>query len=332
MNLQQLDHMFRHINESETYHINHPNELSKKYDKIPTIIIDNEQVYSFSYSSVLHKNKIGIMKNSRFTMIPIHVHEIIEMSYMYSGECMQNFNNKKIYMKTGDVCILDTNVPHSVENLREDDILINIVMKKAYFSSSFLSRLSSQGLVSNFITHAISQNQKYNRYIYFDTGNSTPLREAMCNLFCEFFDQKICSSEIIDSYMVIIFSHLLRLYKERSVSDVRAQEKNSLIEILKYIETNYKDCSLQSCAKRFNFHPNYLSHLLKSQTGKSFKSLIIIQKMTRASFLLQNSNIPIYEIAKEIGYENLGFFYKKFHDIFNVTPQEYRDTYLNYET
>jgi YesN/AraC family two-component response regulator len=79
-----------------------------------------------------------------------------------------------------------------------------------------------------------------------------------------------------------------------------------------------------SAASTFNFHPNYLGMFLKKKTGKSFKELILIQRMSQAAIFLVNSSAPIYEIASEVGYENLGFFYKKFKAFFGVTPQEFR--------
>lgn len=48
--------------------------------------------------------------------------------------------------------------------------------------------------------------------------------------------------------------------------------------------------------------------------------------------LLENTNIPIYEIASEIGYNNLNFFYKKFKKYFNVTPQKFREDFISKST
>jgi len=100
------------------------------------------------------------------------------------------------------------------------------------------------------------------------------------------------------------------------------------MEILKYIEVNCITATLQSTAGHFGFHPNYLSSYIKKSTGKSFKELIILQRMCQACFYLSNTDIPIYEIASKIGYDNLGFFYKKFESIYKVTPSVYRDLKL----
>lgn len=47
--------------------------------------------------------------------------------------------------------------------------------------------------------------------------------------------------------------------------------------------------------------------------------------MTMACFYLMSSSAPIYEIATRVGYENLGFFFRKFREIYGMNPKEYRD-------
>ena len=49
-----------------------------------------------------------------------------------------------------------------------------------------------------------------------------------------------------------------------------------------------------------------------------------MQKMCQACFYLTNTEMPVYEITEKIGYDNLGFFYKKFEKLYHMTPQTYR--------
>lgn len=90
------------------------------------------------------------------------------------------------------------------------------------------------------------------------------------------------------------------------------------------MESNYQTVTLNSVAELFGFHPNYLSAYIKKHTGKSFKELIITQRMLQAGFYLRNTNTPISEIAQEVGYQNQGFFYKKFQEYYQMSPVEYR--------
>ena len=68
--------------------------------------------------------------------------------------------------------------------------------------------------------------------------------------------------------------------------------KNSISPILRYIEGNYRTCSLESTAKFFNMNPNYMTTLLKNRTGHSYKDLI--QK--QALFISQYDQTYIYSL------------------------------------
>jgi AraC-like DNA-binding protein len=78
-------------------------------------------------------------------------------------------------------------------------------------------------------------------------------------------------------------------------------------------------------ADKFKYHPNYISAVLKKATGKSFVDLLQIQRLNKAALYLANSDSPIPEIAEEVGYSSVSFFYKKFNEIFLQTPKEYRE-------
>lgn len=46
--------------------------------------------------------------------------------------------------------------------------------------------------------------------------------------------------------------------------------------------------------------------------------------MDHAAKLLINTHQPIDEIARQSGYQNLTFFYKKFKELYDCSPKEYR--------
>ncbi|UHA58544.1 AraC family transcriptional regulator [Metabacillus litoralis] len=168
------------------------------------------------------------------------------------------------------------------------------------------------------------ESRESNRYLLFNSGKRKII-EVVNNIVWEYFHKRIYSDEIINSYLVILFSELIR---EDEISQRHTHIPNSnnytLIDFLQYIEENYQDCTLTSMAKHFNFHPNYLSNLLKKGTGKSFKDLLQLQKISKAGLMLVNSNLPIPEIADQVGYSSVTFFYKKFKQIFDMTPSDYR--------
>jgi len=56
-------------------------------------------------------------------------------------ECLkipkQTINGKEVILKEGDLCLLDTNVIHSIDQAGENDIVINIMVRTSYFDSNF---------------------------------------------------------------------------------------------------------------------------------------------------------------------------------------------------
>ena len=320
MNERTLEEKLCSMTKSEMWHQDNPGKLSPRYKTMPQEQQNQKQVYQFSFETVLKENNIYISKPSRFTWIPPHIHSVIEINYVYSGRCTQIINGKQYEFGKGDLCLLDTNTSHEILPLGGDDIVINIDMRKAYFSTGFLSRLSSQGIVASFLASAISDHTARKQCLIF-RSRSEKMHMLVKQLLCEYYDRQLASSEIIDAYMIIIFSELLRMYQEHNIYD---SSQSDLIRMLQYIEKNYGSVTLTSMANAFSFHPTYLSDYLKKHTGKTFKELVIIQRMSRACFYLSNGDMPVCEIAHDVGYNNLGFFYKKFQELYGVSPQEYR--------
>ena len=330
MNYKELDYFLRKITPSEKWHLENSGKKSEFYRNVDKVNIDGSLVYLFDFGIRLKKENITINKDSRFTYLPDHVHTDMEVNYIYSGSCTYIVDGKTVVLNKGDICLLDTNVVHSASTLNEDDIVINISMTKSFFDTSFLSRLSNQGIITGFLINALMENQSHNKYIIFRSNDNSKIDLLMKNLLCEYFDRDICYNEVLDSYMIILFSELVRIFNSNNEDgdSTDSNKSDNVIPMLRYIENNYNNCTLNSMADNFGYNPNYLGNLLKSKTGKTFSGLKLEHQMKQASMLITNSEMPIYEIASDVGFSNLGFFYKKFRDIFKVTPQEYRDLYL----
>lgn len=327
MNIKQLEKKLSELTPSELYHQEHPNRLSSRYNKIEKTIVNGEELYLFKFDSILNEHNICLSKDSRFTPIPKHLHAVVELNYVYRGKLTQIINGKEITLHQGDICILDMNTVHEILPLSEEDIIITIDMRKKYFTDSFLSRLSTQGLVSRFLVEILSESHSKQQYLIFYDHPEIDIHPIIQQLLCEYYDPKICSDEIVDACMIVLFSLLLRMYQKNPTSPSSDNEnRETLLMILRYMESNYKTATLNSVADLFGFHPNYLSAYIKKHTGKSYKELIITQRMLKAGFYLKNSNHSIMDIAHEVGYQNQGFFYKKFQEYYHMSPDQYRES------
>jgi AraC-like DNA-binding protein len=257
--------------------------------------------------------------------MPLHMHSFIEINYIYSGVCKQIINEKEVVMTKGQVCMLDKDVPHSIPALGDNDILINIIMKKETFSTSFMGRLGNTGIVSRFLANAVSANQRHDHYILFHSQDNENLQYIIKNMICEFLEEQDYSLEMVQFYLPVMFTELMRVYQlDMNFELTRVSGKANIIELLHYIEEHYNVCSLTSLAEKFNFNPNYLGNMLKERTGMTFLELVQMQRMIRASVLLKNTTKSIDDIAFEIGYESISFFHRKFKQHFGCNPSKFR--------
>ena len=69
-----------------------------------------------------------------------------------------------------------------------------------------------------------------------------------------------------------------------------------------------------------------MEQIIKKQTGSTFSRLLETRRLEQACFLLKNTDLTIEDIAENIGYENLSFFYRLFRRTYGSTPREYRKT------
>ena len=74
-----------------------------------------------------------------------------------------------------------------------------------------------------------------------------------------------------------------------------------------------------------NVTTNYLSQLIRRETGVSFHEYVLRAKMAVARSMLADPRILIDDVAHAIGYSNYLSFYNAFKRVENMTPTEYRN-------
>lgn len=338
MNREQLKHQLFQLTDTEKFAIDNSHDLpGHLYKKVKTE--QGEDIYLFDFEthhkarreryacagSYLGDTQIEIIKHARFSKTPMHVHSYIEMMYVHSGTVTSIINGEKIILAQGDICLLDPNVPHTILETSEQDILINFLMSKRYFSTTMLNRLSSNSIIFNFLIDSLSNMQQQQKYLIFNCQENFILQEIIENILCEYFDPSICSTDVIDAYMVIVFSKLLQTFQKQNATSNKDNKITHLASILQYIEEKHGLCTLQSVAKHYGFNADYLSRLIKKQLGKNFKDLVQELRFNKARTLLRTTSLSIEEIANQVGYHNIGFFYQKFSALYELSPKQYRD-------
>ena len=107
----------------------------------------------------------------------------------------------------------------------------------------------------------------------------------------------------------------------------REPQAKQLVEKVKQLarERFHQNINLRLIAGEIYLNPTYLGHLFATQEGVSFQQYLLSLRMEAAKQLLQRTDKKIYEIAPEVGYREMDWFYKKFRDYTGMSPGEYRE-------
>ncbi|MCH3965839.1 MAG: helix-turn-helix domain-containing protein [Clostridium sp.] len=330
MNIRDLDKKLREMSPSEeklkklsgfkkdkSYDMELERHFSNRIIK-NSWVINNEKLMKNS-------EDISIRKHDRFVKFNKHKHDYLELVFVYSGSIRQTVDDKSIEIKKGEILIMDMNVEHSIEESGEDDIAINVLIKKEFFDWVFMHQIADNDLMSNFIVKSLYEKNKFKQFLYFKTSKNKKVWNFMISILMEYHDNKNGMETAIRAYMILLFNELLRDYNKYLPHNVVYKIDSSIaVEIMKYIGNDYKNANLKDLAEHFNYSTDYMGKLVKKVTGKTFKELQKNIKIERAKYLLKNSNTSISDIVSKVGYSNLSYFYKQFKEDTGITPDEYR--------
>jgi YesN/AraC family two-component response regulator len=114
------------------------------------------------------------------------------------------------------------------------------------------------------------------------------------------------------------------------VGNIRKEEEHYEIlkeDILAYLDKNYTDPELTQTvvADHFRVSVYTMSRLLKKQFDIGFVDYINGKRLELAKQLLKTTEIPVREIAIEVGFSDANYFSRIFKKYTGVSPSKYRE-------
>lgn len=108
---------------------------------------------------------------------------------------------------------------------------------------------------------------------------------------------------------------------------VRNQSKNSYYvnEAMVFIQHNYvNSVTVEDIAKHLGLSRTHLGRLFKKITGQSPQKYLTHYRLSKAIDLMRTTELPLSEIAVQVGYSNQLYFSKVFHNIYGMPPSIWR--------
>ncbi|MCM2676268.1 AraC family transcriptional regulator [Alkalicoccobacillus plakortidis] len=317
----EIEKMLFPLNDEEKQLRNRAASADIKELKVTT---DDKKVFLFDESLFIQKEKLSILPHTRYSEVPMHVHSYIELIYVYKGECKQIIKGEDVALLEGEFCLLDKRVPHKVLETNENDIIINILLRENYFSYSFIDKLKKKSVITQFLSNIIYQHTNRDSYIVFHSAKNPNLKQIMLSVLGEYYDKDEYAEIIIDHYMTILFTELLRVYDYEWHQNSINTQSHLVMEVLSYMIKDTRGCNLADIAKKLGYNSSYLSTLIKRKTSYTFSELLKKQRIRLAYELLIKTELSLDSILDEVGYTNKTFFYAAFKNEYGCKPSEIR--------
>lgn len=214
------------------------------------------------------------------------------------------------------------NPTHLAEDLLDQEGWSLFIHPELLYSSDLGNKMPNYSFFSYDTNEALHLSEKEKRKIL----------ESIQNIYDEYAqNMDNHSQELILSNLELLLNYCKRFYDRQFMT-----RKKQNIDVLTKIDNllrNYFNSdqpvlsglpTVKFCAEQMHLSANYLSDLLKKETGKSTKEHIDYFLLETAKKRLLNSTMNISEIAFELGFENGKSLGKLFKKKLGITPNQFR--------
>jgi AraC-like DNA-binding protein len=97
-------------------------------------------------------------------------------------------------------------------------------------------------------------------------------------------------------------------------------------KVEEFIELNYPfNISVDDIAAHCGLNKSYLSRIFKRETSKPLHTFLLDYRLSRAAEMLEEGNLPIKTIAREVGYNDPFTFSRIFRTKYGISPAQWRE-------
>lgn len=139
-------------------------------------------------------------------------------------------------------------------------------------------------------------------------------------------------SERIDSFATLQeAAQWIKTYCKNAYDYMHGMQSRSgqlFVTIRAYIEKNHSSSSLnlKKCSEDLFLSPNYISMILKKESGRTFVDYLNDYRIRRAATLLLAPGSRIYEVSEKVGFTHPTYFSSVFKKVMGMSPKQYKET------
>jgi AraC-like DNA-binding protein len=254
--------------------------------------------------------------------LPNHLHDWVEIVYVYEGKGTFFIDNTFHEMQQGDVFFIPGNTIHQAFPDKEMPVTSTAI----FFNPSIIQATLFGEPFSYMQLFDSCKKRRYYKYTLL-TEQQTVLQAKWLEIHTELEEQLTGFRYAVVSSLQNTLIYLIRNCLQGS-HDPMTRIDSSVPWIKAAFESIEKNLtagiSLTELAKNASVTPAHFSRVFKKLTGLTLIDFITNKRMIKAKGLLQESDAKILVIAEMCGFESLPHFHRTFKKYVGVTPAEFR--------
>jgi AraC-like DNA-binding protein len=128
--------------------------------------------------------------------------------------------------------------------------------------------------------------------------------------------------------LITAILHLLRVTLAKPAEAVSRGDRTWSATVSYVLDHFHEPIGRETVASALALSPSYLSRLCRQRTGTTFIDYLNGVRLKSAARLLHHVDLPIVEIAHSCGFQDAGYFIRRFRRSFGDTPAAWRQAQL----
>ncbi|GGE30301.1 hypothetical protein GCM10011391_06100 [Pullulanibacillus camelliae] len=254
---------------------------------------------------------------------PAHRHDFLEFSLVLEGEGSETINGKTHPLSPGTFTFVSPYQIHDIHTYTDHPLIL-------YNCNFDLELIMDSGQKDHGLTRLLYNGmdaEERPSFIQLDQDQFPPFKAILDNIYQEYQSKAPWRNLLIKAKVIELLIHFDRLrQEENSLSKVTTKQANGMIwPIVHYIHSHFnEDITLSRLSDLFKVSVPYLSEQFKRQVGLNFINFLHEVRIRHACSLLLSTDMPVTDIAAEVGYQSFNTFSRVFRQRKRLTPTAYR--------
>ena len=254
----------------------------------------------------------------RSFQIPVHWHDEFEIIYVRSGFLTVSISGESYIGKTGEAFVVSPGNLHLMGSQSGTVDYYTFLFPLKYISfrtDDMLDEKLLEPLNSGHLMICPRVN---------DTAKE--LCEQLIKIYEAKNDESVSKITTQVRTKIILLQFILEMWKKGFVIENDTSGRNTIEkEMVSYIQQNFTGkISLREFGEQFHLSEKYISRYFKEHFHITLSQYVTYLRLEHAKQLLQDTDIPVTDVAMQSGYQNVSYFIRSFQKAYAVSPLKYR--------